>query len=72
MRPLLTDWIIVDNLTPIEPQDINLGKEIAKGIAISFAIQAGSMAALLAVGYAYDKYLERKEAKKAKKNQSEN
>lgn len=61
----------MDQTLSTEIQDINIGKEIAKGIAVSFAIQAGSMAAFLAVGYAYSKYLDHKEKKAQKTTQTE-
>ncbi|AOZ64904.1 hypothetical protein SEA_MAYA_39 [Streptomyces phage Maya] len=58
----------MDNNTSTESQDINLGKEIAKAFAVGTAQSAASVVGLLVIGYAYSKYLDKKEAKKAKKN----
>ncbi|QEQ93818.1 hypothetical protein [Streptomyces phage Psst4] len=58
----------MDNNTSTETQDINFGKEIAKAFAVGTAMSAATTVGFLAVGFAYAKYLEKKEAKKAKKN----
>ena len=58
----------MDNNTSTESQDINFGKEIAKAFAVGTAMSAATTAGFLAVGLVYVKYLEKKEAKKAKKN----
>ncbi|QAY17157.1 hypothetical protein SEA_MADAMATO_39 [Streptomyces phage Madamato] len=57
----------MDENTPVETQDINFGKEIAKAFAVGTAMSAATTIGFLAVGLAYTKYLEKKEAKKAKK-----
>jgi uncharacterized protein (DUF2062 family) len=52
----------------IEDQDFSFGKEVAKAFVISTAATAGTFAGILAVGYAYGKIQDFREARRTKKN----
>lgn len=59
----------MDFETPEETTDNSFAKEIVKSLVISTASSAGVITGFLMAGLAYNKFLELKDKRNAKKNQ---